>query len=123
MTASAAAAAAIGAGRPRAARLPERGGELRRLSRVERRLQVGRDRREALGAKGVAGTREGAEGGVDPPRRPEVLAGPGEGDRVPERRLVLAPFEQVLRRLRRRFSAPGGGARRRPRTGRIWRRN
>ena len=59
ITASAAAAAAIGAGRPRAARLRERGGELRRLLRVERRLQVGRDGGEPLGAEGVAGVGQG----------------------------------------------------------------
>ncbi len=84
--------------------------------RVERRLQVGRDGREALGAKRVAGTREDAEGGVDPPRRPEVLAGPGAGDRVPQRRLVLAPVEQVCRdrdgALQGQAAAPDPGPRR-----------
>ena len=84
-------------------RLPQQGGEVCGPVRVERRLQLGRDRREALRAERVARPREGAEGGVDPPRRPEVLAGPGEGDRVPDRRLVLAPVEQVLRCPRRRF--------------------
>ena len=43
------------------------------------------------------GNREDAERGIDPSRRPELLAGLGEGDRVAQRRLVLAPVEQVLR--------------------------
>ena len=104
-------------GRPAApARLPERGGELRRLFRVERRLQVGRDGGEALGAERIAGTREDAEGGIDPSRRPEILPGPREGDRVAQRRLVLAPVEQVLRHrggaFQRQAAAPDAGPRR-----------
>ena len=77
-----------------------------------------RRRRGARGGKDRRG-RERAEGGVDPSRRPKLLPGLGEGDRVAQRRLVLAPVEQVLRPPRRRFSAPGGGARPRPMAGRI----
>ena len=103
-------------GRPAApARLPERGGELRRLFRIERRLQVGRDGGEALGAKRVAADRERPERGIDPSRRPELLSGFRERDRVAQRRLVLAPVEQVLRhrggafRARRRRQTPAHG--------------
>ena len=104
-------------GRPAApARLPERGGELRRLFRVERRLQVGCDRGEALGAERIARTREDAERGVHPSRRPELLPGLPEGDRVAQRRLVLAPVEQVLRDRGGAFqgeaAAPDAGPRR-----------
>jgi len=72
------------------------GFELRRLLRVERRLQVGRDRGEALGAEGIAAVGERAKRAVDPTRRPERLAGPGEGDRGAQRRLVFAPVEEAL---------------------------
>jgi hypothetical protein len=64
-------------GRPAARpRLHERQGERRRLFRPERRLQVGGGGAEPLGAEGVAAIGEGAEGGIDPPRRPERLTGP-----------------------------------------------
>jgi hypothetical protein len=61
--------------------------------RVERRLQVGCYRAEALGAERVTGTAKRPEGGVDPSRRPKLLPGLGEGDRVPQGRLVLAPAQ------------------------------
>ena len=80
---------------PAHGRLPERDGQLRSLLRVERRLQVGSDGGEALGAERIAAVGEHAEGGIDPSRRPKLLTRFGEGDRVPERRLVLAPVEQV----------------------------
>ena len=101
-------------GRPAApARLPERGGELRRLLRIERRLQVGGDGGEARGAERIAGASERPEGGVDPSRRPELLPGFREGDRVAQRRLVLAPVEQVLRHrggaFQRQAAAPDAG--------------
>src|SRR5208283_4438062 len=48
------------------------GGEVRRLFRIERRLQVGCDGGQSPGAQEVAGTREDAERGVDPSRRPEL---------------------------------------------------
>ncbi len=101
-------------GRPAArARLPEGDGELRRLLPPERRLQVGRDRGEALGAERVAGTAKRPERGIDPSRRPERLTGPGEGDGVAQRRFVLAPVQQVLdhRRgaLERQAATPAHG--------------
>ena len=116
ITASAAAAAAIGAGRPGAptfrraaassAAFCGSSGDCRSAATAARRS----------GRKGSPGPASDPEGGVNSSRGPELLAGLREGDRVPQRRLVLAPVEQGLRHrggaFERQAAAPDAGPRR-----------
>jgi hypothetical protein len=90
--------------------------------RVERRHEVGRGGGEPLGADEIAGVAKGAERGIDPSRRPERLARLREGDRVAQRRLVLAAVQELLNDRGGGFDGeaapPGPGPRRiRPRDG------
>ena len=116
VTAAAAAAAAIGAGRPRPPASRSAAASSAAFSGSSGACRSAATADEPLGAEGIAGTAERAERGIDPSRRPELLAGLGEGDRVAQRRLVLAPVEQVLRHrggaFQRQAAAPDAGPRR-----------
>ena len=116
MTALAAAAAAIGAALPRPPASRSASASSAAFSGSSGACRSAATAASRSGRNGSPGPASVAEGGVDPSRRPERLPGPGERDRVAQRRLVLAPVEQVLRDRRGGFqgeaAAPHAGPQR-----------